>query len=44
MGKKNQVFDFAKRILMITVAAFVMALNLKTFVRSGGLIPGGFNG
>lgn len=29
---------------MITVASLVMALNLKSFVRTGGLIPGGFNG
>lgn len=44
MEKKNQLIDITKRTLMITVAAFVMALNLKTFVRAGGLIPGGFNG
>lgn len=29
---------------MIVAAAFIMALNLKSFVRTGGLIPGGFNG
>ena len=42
--KKNQLLDMGKRILMITVASLVMALNLKSFVRTGGLIPGGFNG
>ena len=42
--KKNQLLDMTKRILMITVASLVMALNLKSFVRTGGLIPGGFNG
>lgn len=42
--KKNQLLDMVKRILMITVASLVMALNLKSFVRTGGLIPGGFNG
>ena len=42
--KKNQLLDMGKRILMITVASLAMALNLKSFVRTGGLIPGGFNG
>ena len=44
MEKKKQVADMLKRILMIVVAALIMAVNLKTFVRTGGLIPGGFNG
>lgn len=29
---------------MVVASAVVMAVNLKTFVRTGGLIPGGFNG
>lgn len=33
-----------KRTLLIVAASLVMALNLKSFVRTGGLIPGGFNG
>ena len=33
-----------KRILVIIVASFVMALNIKTFVRTGGLYPGGATG
>lgn len=33
-----------KRILVICAAAFVMALNIKTFVRTGGLYPGGATG
>lgn len=33
-----------KRILVITAAAFLMALNIKTFVRTGGLYPGGATG
>ena len=41
---KNQIVDTIKRILMITVAAVIMAISLKSFVRTGGLIPGGFNG
>lgn len=41
---KNKAADTVKRTAMIVAAAFVMALNLKTFVRTGGLIPGGFTG
>lgn len=33
-----------KRILVIFVASFIMALNLKTFVHTGGLYPGGATG
>ena len=33
-----------KRILVITAAAVLMALNIKTFVRTGGLYPGGATG
>lgn len=33
-----------KRILVICAAAFAMALNIKTFVRTGGLYPGGATG
>ena len=29
---------------MVVAAAIIMAVNLKTFVRAGGLIPGGFTG
>ncbi|MCR4643974.1 MAG: YitT family protein [Oscillospiraceae bacterium] len=31
-------------LLAVTVAAFVMALNTKTFVNTGGLYPGGVTG
>lgn len=33
-----------KRILVIILASVVMALNIKTFVRTGGLYPGGATG
>lgn len=33
-----------KRILVICVAAVIMATNIKTFVRTGGLYPGGATG
>lgn len=32
------------RILLVVLASCLMALNIKSFVRAGGLFPGGFNG
>lgn len=34
----------AKRILVVCLAAVIMAANIKTFVRTGGLYPGGATG
>lgn len=34
----------AKRLLMITAGACIMAVNIKSFIRAGNLVPGGFNG
>lgn len=34
----------AKKILLICIAAALMATNIKTFVRTGGLFPGGATG
>ena len=33
-----------KRILVVCIAAVVMAVNIKTFVRTGDLYPGGVTG
>jgi uncharacterized membrane-anchored protein YitT (DUF2179 family) len=33
-----------KKIIIITLAAVIMAANIKTFVRTGGLYPGGATG
>lgn len=33
-----------KRIIFVIAASVIMAMNLKSFVRTGGLIPGGFTG
>ena len=33
-----------KRILVITLAALLQAINLKTFVHTGGIFPGGVTG
>lgn len=42
--KKNTVLDDVRRAVLITAAAFLMAMNIKSFVRAGNLLPGGFNG
>lgn len=34
----------SKRIIVICIAALIMALNIQTFVRTGGLYPGGVTG
>lgn len=41
---KFDVKEDGKRILVICIAAIIMALNIKTFVRTGGLFPGGATG
>lgn len=33
-----------KRLIMVVIASFVMALNIKSFVRTGNLFPGGATG
>ena len=33
-----------KRFIVITFAAVLMAVNIKTFVRTGDLFPGGATG
>ncbi|MDR0644260.1 MAG: YitT family protein [Treponema sp.] len=33
-----------RRFIMVSVAAFVMALNINTFVNAGEIVPGGFTG
>ncbi len=41
---KTDILKDVKRILIITAASFILALNIKSFVRAGNLLPGGFNG
>ena len=41
---KFSLKEDAKRIVVICVASVIMALNIKTFVRTGGLYPGGATG
>lgn len=42
--KKTAVLDDIKRAALIVAAALLMAMNIKSFVRAGDLLPGGFNG
>lgn len=43
MKKQKQQSDW-KRLLYTIIASVIVAANIKTFVRAGGLYPGGFNG
>ena len=40
----SSAFYTVKRILLLLLGSFIMAFNINTFVRAGGLIPGGFTG
>lgn len=41
---KSKSLRDVRRLLIITVAAVVSAFNIRTFVNSAGLFPGGFSG
>lgn len=41
---KGRWLGEARRISLIFIASVAMAVNIKTFVSAGGLVPGGFNG
>ncbi len=44
---ETKLFDIkkdSKRVLFIASAAMLMAVNIKTFVQAGGLLPGGATG
>ncbi len=38
------IWKEVRRFLLILLAACIMAVNIKSFIRAGNLIPGGFNG
>ena len=42
--KKNRALDEVVMFLALTVASIIIAFNLRSFVRTGGLFPGGFSG
>ena len=41
---KKEMKDTIRLLVIITIASFVMAVNIKSFVRTGGLFPGGATG
>lgn len=41
---QSEALNNLRRIIAIIIAAFISALNIKSFVRAGNLLPGGFNG
>ena len=43
-NKNNIIKNDIKRFVVITLAAVLMAVNIKTFVRTGDLFPGGATG
>ena len=40
----NKAKKIAKRLIFVTVGACLIAFNIKSFVRTGGMFPGGFSG
>lgn len=42
--KEEKVVNEVRRPVLIVIAAVVMAVNIKSFIRAGNLLPGGFNG
>ena len=43
-GKTNETVTRIKRILLCVIAGLIMSFNIRSFVRSGDLLPGGFSG
>lgn len=41
---KNKILLALKTLLVLSVSGALIAFNLKSFVRAGGLFPGGFSG
>ncbi len=44
MNKKNIIMKETKTLLILTLSSAIIAFNLKSFVNTGGLFPGGFSG
>lgn len=42
-GEQDTIREI-RRFFLVVAAACIMAMNIKGFIRAGGLIPGGFNG
>lgn len=44
MDRRREFKRDMKRVFLVVAASIIMAVNIKSFVRAGGLIPGGFMG
>ena len=44
MKKRSKAQNLIIKYFLLTVAAAIFAFNLKSFIRTGNLIPGGFSG
>lgn len=42
--EQNKILMEVRRVCLIVLASCIMAMNIKSFIRAGNLIPGGFNG
>ncbi len=42
--RKKAIKTEVRMVIFLTLAAVVIAFNLKSFIRTGGLFPGGFSG
>ncbi|MCR4846483.1 MAG: YitT family protein [Eubacterium sp.] len=42
--KRSKVFNLLIRLIVVSVASIVMAMNINSFVHTGGLLPGGASG
>ena len=42
--RKVELLRELRRIVLVVVASFIIAINIKSFIRAGNLIPGGFTG
>ncbi|MDD7510972.1 MAG: YitT family protein [Peptostreptococcaceae bacterium] len=43
-AKKHPAYRVGKRFLFVVLGAVIIGFNIKSFVRTGGLFPGGFSG
>lgn len=42
--RQKIILKDSSRFILVVIASVVMALNIKSFVKAGGLLPGGFTG
>lgn len=41
---RSPVRDILFRLVLVTLASLIIAVNMKSFVQAGDLFPGGFTG